>query len=94
MSVQTTYNTWYIRADQAWTMLEDLENEQALLDIQTEEDSLRYDEIELEMQHCKEDAEFAEKKMEQMENCMNVRLPNPLFIPGTSEEIVRNEIFS
>ena len=63
----TTYNDWYVKADQAWTMVEDLESEQASLDLQESADSIRYDEIEYELKEWKEAAEYAEKMMQEEE---------------------------
>ncbi|UAT28848.1 hypothetical protein PP753_gp09 [Dinoroseobacter phage vB_DshP-R7L] len=94
MSVQTTYNTWYIRADQAWTAYQDCldQHEDLLEGVPAEAEEMAV--LQLEMKEWRKAAEHAEKQMQQMEECMNMRLPNPLFIPGTPEEIVRNEVFA
>ncbi|ANJ20662.1 hypothetical protein HYO98_gp05 [Dinoroseobacter phage DS-1410Ws-06] len=95
--MNATYTTWYIRADQAWDAYH--EAEQAHADLceghlaEAEEMAV----LQQEMKEWREAAEFAEKMMNQMEECRMVSdkvCAQPLFIPGTPEEIVRNEVFA
>ena len=93
-SIKTTYEQWFLIADEAWCEILNLEEEQAAYDGQETSEAIRLAEIEIEMIQWKEAAEYAEKQMHQMDKCMYKRIPNPLFIPGTAEEIVRNEVFA
>lgn len=94
MSVQTTYNDWYIRADVAWTQYFDcLDQHEDLCEgsmAEAEEMAV----LQMEMKQWKEAAEHAEKQMAQMEECMHIRMPNCLVLPETPEAIVRNEVFA
>lgn len=66
----TDYNTWYIRADQAWTMVADLEDEQGELVDADFGEVARSEELQMEIKEWREAAEYAEKKMAELEKCM------------------------
>lgn len=81
MGVQSTYNQFYIQADQAWTMVADLEDQQSELVDADYGEVARSEELSLEIKEWKEAAEHCEKQMAEMEKCMNLRLPNALYLP-------------
>lgn len=68
----TSYNDWYIRADQAWTMYHDLLDEQSELVDYDFAEVIRNEELSLEIKEWKEAAEYAEKQMEELENLMSI----------------------
>lgn len=70
MTDATDYNTWYVRADQAWTQYFDLEEQHADLCEGSMAEAEEMIVLQQEMEEWKKAAEYAEKMMETLEKCM------------------------
>lgn len=66
-----SYNDWYIKADQAWTMYHDLMDEQSELVDYNSAEVASFEELQIEMKEWREAAEYAEKMMEELEKCQS-----------------------
>lgn len=69
MSVQTTYNEWYIRADQAWTAYFDALDQHGDLCEGVPAEAEEMAVLQMEAKEWKDAAEFAEKQMAEIEKC-------------------------
>ncbi len=90
-----TYNDWSMKATQAWDMILDLSDQQSELVCHNNQEIAFYEELQMEIKEWQHVAEFAEMMMLEIEKCLNYNCTPAqlLFIPGTPEEIVRNEVF-